>query len=48
MTKKGIEHEVVEIFAEDKPALKSLEYKLEVADNVLPLSTAMLSGERLL
>ena len=34
----------VEIFAEDKPAEKGFEYKLEVADNVLLLSTAMLSG----
>lgn len=34
----------VEIFAEDKPAEKVFEYKLEVADNVLFLSTAMLSG----
>ena len=33
----------VEIFAEDKPAEKVFEYKLEVADNVLLLSTAMLS-----
>ena len=34
----------VEIFAEDKPAEKVFEYKLEVADNVLLLSTALLSG----
>ena len=34
----------LEIFAEDKPAAKDFEYKLEVADNVLLLSTAMLSG----
>ena len=34
----------LEIFAEDKPAEKVFEYKLEVADNVLLLSTAMLSG----
>ena len=34
----------VEIFAEDKPAEKVFECKLEVADNVLLLSTAMLSG----
>lgn len=34
----------VEIFAEDKPAEKVFEYKLEVADDVLLLSTAMLSG----
>ena len=34
----------LEIFAEDKPAEKVFEYKLEVADNVLHLSTAMLSG----
>ena len=34
----------LEIFAEDKPAEKVFEYKLEVADNVLFLSTAMLSG----
>ena len=34
----------VEIFAEDKPAEKVFEYKLEVADNVLLLSIAMLSG----
>ena len=34
----------VEIFAEDKPAEKVFEYKLEVADNVLLLSTVMLSG----
>ena len=33
-----------EIFAEDKPAEKVFEYKLEVADDVLLLSTAMLSG----
>ena len=43
MTKKGIEHEV-DIFAEDKPAEKVFVYKLEVADHVLLLSTAMLSG----
>lgn len=34
----------VEIFAEDKAAEKVFEYKLEVADNVLLLSTAMISG----
>ena len=34
----------LEIFAEDKPAEKVFEYKLEVADNVLLLSTAMLLG----
>ncbi|KXT87036.1 hypothetical protein SPADD19_01397 [Streptococcus parasanguinis] len=34
----------LEIFAEDKPAEKVFEYKLEVADNVLLLSIAMLSG----
>ena len=34
----------LEIFAEDKPAEKVFEYKLEVADNGLLLSTAMLSG----
>lgn len=34
----------LEIFAEDKPAERVFEYKLEVADNVLLLSTAMLSG----
>jgi hypothetical protein len=34
----------LEIFAEDKPAEKVFEYKLELADNVLLLSTAMLSG----
>ena len=34
----------VEIFAEDKPAEKVFEYKLEVADTVLLLSTAMISG----
>ena len=34
----------VDIFAEDKPAEKVFVYKLEVADNVLLLSTAMLSG----
>ena len=34
----------LEIFAEDKPAEKVFEYKLEGADNVLLLSTAMLSG----
>ena len=34
----------LEIFSEDKPAEKVFEYKLEVADNVLLLSTAMLSG----
>ena len=34
----------VEIFAEDKPAEKVFEYKLEVADHVLLLSTAMISG----
>ena len=32
----------LEIFAEDKPAEKVFEYKLEVADNVLLLS--MISG----
>ena len=31
----------VEIFAEDKPAEKVFEYKLEVADKVLLLSTAI-------
>ena len=34
----------LEIFAEDKPAEKVFEYKLEVAYNVLLLSTALLSG----
>ena len=34
----------IDIFAEDKPAEKVFVYKLEVADNVLLLSTAMLSG----
>ena len=34
----------LEIFAEDKPDEKVFEYKLEVADNVLLLSTAMISG----
>ena len=34
----------LEIVAEDTPAEKVFEYKLEVADNVLLLSTAMLSG----
>ena len=34
----------LEIFAEDKPAEKVFEYKLEVAENVLLLSTAMISG----
>lgn len=34
----------VKIFAEDKPAEKVFEDKLEVADYVLFLSTAMLSG----
>lgn len=34
----------LEIFAEDKPAEKVFEYKLEVADNVLLLSTTMISG----
>ena len=34
----------VEIFAEDKPAEKVFEYKLEVAHNVLLHSTAMISG----
>ena len=34
----------LEIFAEDKPAEKVFEYKLGVADNVLLLSTAMISG----
>ena len=34
----------LEIFAEDKPAEKVFEYKIEVADNVLLLSTALLSG----
>lgn len=34
----------VDIFAEDKPAEKFFVYKLEVADKVLFLSTAMLSG----
>jgi len=31
----------VDIFAEDKPAEKVFEYKLEVADNVLLLSIAL-------
>ena len=34
----------LEIFAEDKPAEKVFEYKLEVADNVLLLSSTLLSG----
>ena len=34
----------LEIFAEDKPAEKVFEYKLEVADNVLLLPPALLSG----
>ena len=34
----------VVIFAEDKPAEKVFVDKLEVADHVLLLSTAMLSG----
>ena len=34
----------VDIFAEDKPAEKVFVYKLEVADHVLFLSTAMLLG----
>ena len=34
----------LEIFAEDKPAEKVFECRLEVADNVLLLSTALLSG----
>ena len=34
----------VEIFAEDKPAEKVFDYKLEVDDKVLLLSTAMISG----
>lgn len=34
----------VDIFAEEKPAEKVFKYKLEVADNMLLLSTAMLSG----
>ena len=34
----------VEIFAEDKPAEKVFEHKLEVAATVLLLSTAMISG----
>ena len=34
----------LEIFAEDKPAEKVFEYKLEVEENVLLLSTAMISG----
>lgn len=34
----------IDIFAEDKPAAKVFVYKLEVADDVLLLSTAMLSG----
>ena len=34
----------LEIFAEDKPAEIVFEYKLEVADHVLLLSTAMISG----
>ena len=34
----------IDIFAEDKPTEKIFVYKLEVADNVLLLSTAMLSG----
>ena len=34
----------IDIFAEDKPAEKVFEDKLKVADSVLLLSTAMLSG----
>ena len=34
----------IDIFAEDKPDENVFEYKLEVADNVLLLSTALLSG----
>lgn len=34
----------IDIFAEDKPAEKVFVDKLEVADKVLLLSTAMLSG----
>ena len=34
----------VDIFAEDKPAEKVIEDKLEVADKVLLLSTTMLLG----
>ena len=34
----------VDIFAEEKPAEKVFVYKLEVADKVLLLSTALLSG----
>ena len=34
----------IDIFAEDKPAEKDFVYKLEVADHVLFLSTALLSG----
>ena len=43
---KGGEHEVRN-FAEDKPAEKVFEYKLEVANNVLPFPQPC-SQERLL
>ena len=32
------------IFAEDKPAEKVFDYKLELADETIILSTALLSG----
>ena len=32
------------IFAEDKPAEKMFEYQLELADQIILLSTALLSG----
>ncbi len=35
----------VEIFAEDKPAEKVFEYKLEVVDKALLLSTAILRSD---
>ena len=34
----------VEIFAEDKPAQKVFDYQLELADEIILLSTALLSG----
>ena len=34
----------VDIFAEDKPAEKVFDYQLELADETIILSTALLSG----
>ncbi len=41
---KGGEHEVRNFLQKTNQLKKVFEYKLEVADNVLLLSTAMLSG----